>query len=192
MFTVKRDERFFVIDRNNKHYEFKSYEALLKWLAPYSTYNYYYLPWDRREEAKGKIVQVGHNWNDSGKNFIVFDSLWRVLNIKELKVDVEKFKKEQDKKHNVSYKQEFYKLCKSRHLNVGFRCAPVPHTRHYGHSSYYRRMRTTQELRRNCWEPKFARGKRRKKYLSNAWDDLPKSRRARYSWKNQRKEKQWM
>lgn len=192
MFTVKRDERFFVVDRNNKYYEFKSYEDLLKWMVPYFIPNNYFLPWDRRQESKGKIAQVGHNWNDSGINFIVFDSLWRVVSLKDLSTDVSKFKEKRDKEYNRSYREVYLKLYKCRHLKIGFRSSPVPRTGRYGHSHYYRRMKTTQELRRNCWELEFSRGKRRKKYLPDPWDDIPKARRGRYSWKNQKKEKQWM
>lgn len=42
----------------------------------------------------------------------------------------------------------------------------------------HRRPRTTQELRRNSdrEEAKYSRGRRRKKRLPNAWDDLMNSR----------------
>lgn len=191
MFTVKMDGRFFVIDRNNKYREFGDYEALIKWLCP-SESLFYRNNLFTREERLGNIAQVGHNWNDSGISFIVFDSLWRVVALEKLAKDVDAFYENQKKTRNVSYYLRRILACRNRHLNIGFRSLPVPHIHRYGHCRYYRRMRTTQELRRNCYEQEFARGTRRKKYLPNYWDEVPKARRARYSWKNQKKRKQWM
>ena len=74
----------------------------------------------------------------------------------------------------------------------GFRRDPVPHTGIRYHGNWLRRPRTTQELRRNNWDKKYARKRRCKRYLPNHWDDQPIGRFSAKSWKRQKKRKQWM
>lgn len=72
-----------------------------------------------------------------------------------------------------------------------FRKDPVPTTGKRGGYRVYRHPKTTQELRRNGYEPEYSRGRRRKGYLRNSWDDILRSSyRERKNWKRNRKT-QW-
>jgi hypothetical protein len=73
----------------------------------------------------------------------------------------------------------------------GFRSGPVPYTGGYGNGSYYRKVKTTQELRMNNAHKGFTRGKRRN--IPSYYDDVRISDHyTGHSWKKQKKKKQWM
>ena len=74
-----------------------------------------------------------------------------------------------------------------------YRQNPVPHTGKnswsFGH--YYRRPKTTQEMRWAIAHEKYVRGRRSKRHLPSSWDDVPRSDiRERKNWKRNRKT-QW-
>ena len=58
MYEVSKREKYYVLIRDNKYFEFKSYDGLLGWLKRTSIY------W-RRKEIHGRIDRVGNNWNDT-------------------------------------------------------------------------------------------------------------------------------
>lgn len=74
------------------------------------------------------------------------------------------------------------------HVPYEYRKDPVPGVSN-SHWGGHRKLRTTQELRRNCGEPEFTRKRRTKRYLPNNWWDLPTTRKGN-SWKHYRKT-QW-
>jgi hypothetical protein len=79
--------------------------------------------------------------------------------------------------------------------NYIYRYDPVPHTgkRRWGFGRYYKRPKTTQEARWSEAHVGYVRGKRRKNYLPNAWDDYPRSDGyIKRSWKKNKKKHQWM
>jgi len=68
-------------------------------------------------------------------------------------------------------------------ITIRFRFDAVPGSGgRYNFKSYYRQMRTTQELRWCFPHKEYTRGKRRKKYLPTSWDDYPRYYKDR-SWK---------
>lgn len=99
---------------------------------------------------------------------------------------------------DVANKSNF--VCKYKHWKryihenyLGFRNGPVPYTgvRHRKYSSYYRNVRTTQELIMNIPHIEYTRGKRRN--LPTSYDDIRCSDKfIKFSWKKQKKARQWM
>lgn len=75
-----------------------------------------------------------------------------------------------------------------------YRYDPVPLVHKFTYKSIYRKMKTTQESKISCDKKlqKYIRGKRRKANLPNNWDDYIRSDiRNKYSWKKNKKRKQW-
>ena len=71
-----------------------------------------------------------------------------------------------------------------------FRFDPVPGSGgRYNRGSYYRQMKTTQEIRWSIPHKEYIRGKRSKRYLPDAWDDKPRQYGSK-SWKDCTKRKQ--
>ena len=77
-----------------------------------------------------------------------------------------------------------YRKHKKLYHGYRYRIDSVPFIgkRRWRFSNYYRRMRTTQERRTNYAYEGYTRGKRRN--LSEAWDDIPRSNYYDRSWKN--------
>lgn len=75
-----------------------------------------------------------------------------------------------------------------------YRYDPVPYIHKYTNRvrSYYRHVRTTQELRWYYAHKKYIRSKRSPKNLVNTWDDVYISDNYTRSWKRTKKSKQWM
>lgn len=74
----------------------------------------------------------------------------------------------------------------------GFRNGPVPGTGR-GRSKYFRAPRTTQERKTATAHKEFVRGRRSCSNLPDTYDDIIRSDRCdKYSWKKQKKRKQWM
>jgi hypothetical protein len=72
-----------------------------------------------------------------------------------------------------------------------YRFDPVPYAGKRIRSHLFRKMRTTQELKWNEAYSEYVRSKRKKNYLTNAWDDIIIDRNDR-SWKSSTKrKKQW-
>lgn len=184
MYVVSKDERYFVLHKNGKFLQFKNYFALLKW---FKTGYYWRL---HGQVGLTKVEKVGYNWNENCE-YIVFDSLSRVVDAKFLVADVKKIEEQEDEM--MARRRRHYR----RHIRnnwLGFRNGPVPYTG-YGNKaggSSYRRMRTTQELRRNSWDGQYARAVRRRRHLPNEYWDISRGRRANKSWKSHKKRKQWM
>jgi len=79
--------------------------------------------------------------------------------------------------------------------NFEFRKDPVPFTgkKQWYFRCYYKRPKTTNEMRANYAHIEFVRGKRNPINLPSAWDDVVRGDvRNNKSWKNQKKRKQWM
>lgn len=196
MFEINKKENYYVLTRDNTYFEFKSYEGLLEWLRRRSIY------W-RSKETHGKIDRIGNNWNDTctvptgawphlyserqGVDYIVFDAYNRVVNVEDLIKDLDNL----PEKTYGSYRRRLW--FRYRNNWLGFRNGPVPGVRKWRGGSGYRCMRTTQELRRNSWDKKYARKRRCRKYLPNSWDDVSSGKwDCNRSWKKQKKRKQWM
>lgn len=101
---------------------------------------------------------------------------------------------------DAAYRHNIYPISRIRrwrwrtHDNYpGFRNGPVPGTGRVGSYSYFRTPKTTQERRMSIAHFEFTRGRRRTSTLPNAWDDVHRADRwDKYSWKKQKKRKQWM
>lgn len=198
MYEVEKKKHYYVLDRKNNYYKFGTYEELLRWLDRYLLV---YHPW--RNKKQGRIDRVGNSWSEYRSytqynswplpfseyvkepvEFVVFDAYNRVVNLEYLSKDLEKLPEK---------KWPSWRLRRIRNNWLGFRNGPVPYTG-YGNKAggcYFRSPRTTQELRRNSWDEKYARKRRCRRHLPNAWDDLPSSGYGK-SWKRQKKRKQWM
>jgi hypothetical protein len=196
MYNIEKKECFYVLDRDNNHYEFETYEKLLRWL---DRHRIIYIFW--RKKKQGKIDSVGNSWNELREvvqynfspqypilvkepiKFIVFDAHNRIINLEYLLEDLEKL----PEKEFSLYDWRDRRIARKRLI---FRAGPVPYTGYGNKASkyHYRHPKTTQEKRRNCWD-KYARAKRCK--ISNVWDD-PSYRKRERSWKRQKKRKQWL
>jgi len=97
------------------------------------------------------------------------------------------------------YGERFFGRCWGRErVPCRFRVDPVPYSgrRMQGYfSAWYKTPKTTQEKRRFYGDKGLVRirGKRTPCYLPNAWDDYPRADRyIKYSWKKNKKQRQWM
>lgn len=82
-----------------------------------------------------------------------------------------------------------------RCLGDNFRKGPVPGTgkHHFHFADYYRSPKITSEKRWNEAHEEYVRPKRRPAALPDARDDVPRRNSFnKYSWKKQKKRKQWM
>ena len=68
-----------------------------------------------------------------------------------------------------------------------YRHDPVPYTGGGYNYNYFRRMRTTQELRYLCDEDHYKYSRKRRKNLPNSWDDLYRKDYDDKSWKRHRR-----
>lgn len=121
--------------------------------------------------------------------YIAYDAFMNVLNCKQLEIDV--LRKDV---FMPSYKYKkgwrYYSLVDDINY-MGFRNGPVPYTGKRGKYKYFRNVKTTQERRINYAHIEFTRGSRRN--LPSSWEDIGRSdMRNKYSWKKQKKIKQWM
>ncbi|MEE9572800.1 MAG: hypothetical protein V3W20_07130 [Candidatus Neomarinimicrobiota bacterium] len=139
------------------------------------------------------VVTTFKDWPSSWYNFIKFgetfpryivrDKFGSVFTPTEILNDISKSRRSEpnpnkwyNKKHDFIYRE-----------------TPVPFTgkRIRGFYIWYKKPRTTQELRWNEAHGEYSRGKRRKGYLPTAWDDYPRGdHRERKNWKRRRKT-QW-
>jgi len=189
MYVVPKDERYFVLSKNGKLKQFDNYLKLLEWFKLGYYWRHQHRPYYPEQE---KIRKVGHNWNENCE-YIVFDSLNRVVDAGRLAADVKRLEEQEDERM-ANRRRRSISEWRIRNNWLGFRNGPVPHTG-YGNKAGgrgFKKMRTTQELRRNSWDGRYARAKRTRRYLPNNWDDVRYGRRAYKSWKNQKKRKQWM
>lgn len=181
-------EKYYVLDSQNYHYEFNSWYDLIKELRRFD------------------IRQIGHNFNDTwvelnpllrdnklyprpaynNVDFVVFDSLWRVIDKSILKEAFDKF--------------EYRRRRWIRPRIFEFRKEPVPFTggggRFHG-SSIFRKRHKNKSYAAKLEEyydlfPNSGR-MRDRKFLVKCWNDDLSMRCQDKSWKRQHKiKKQWM
>lgn len=170
-------EKYYVLQKDNTIYGPFTYENILYW-------------------AKNHILSIGNNWNDKiidnsrfgwfivkkyhKCEFIIKDSYWRTIQKEYLTRDINNLKPEK------YYKKQF------RHEKnwLGFRTGPIPdHSIHWhkrGKTS--RSPKTFQEVKN--FDEQYSRKRRNKSYLPCSRSYFKK--RNSKSWKNTKKEKQWM
>lgn len=121
-------------------------------------------------------------WHKNITKFVVYDSLNRVVDPKDLLEISERNKR-----------VWHYPRC-SRDPADGYRCMPVPNTgtRFWNFKCHFKTPKTAQEKRQSFTHPELVRPKRRKNNLPESWDD--NYRHNQYSWKSQgkRRRRQWM
>lgn len=176
-------EKYYVINSENEHYEFNSWYELIKELRRFDLY------------------QIGHNFNDTYHikkfkydrlysklikiDFIVFDSLWRVVDKSVIEKGFEDF----------VYRRRIF-----RPKFFEYRKEPVPHTggggRFYGHHIFRKRQKNKRAavLLKEDQDlfPNDSSGNERVN-LVKSWNDDLSMRCQDKSWKhNSKKRKQWM
>lgn len=170
-------EKFYVLSRLDEFYEFESWDELI------------------REIHTIEMFRFGHNFNDTYRvdnplvyrpvDFVVFDSLWRVVSVQSLINAVS----------NFTYKRRKY----SRWA-FEYRKEPVPRTggggRFHGSSVFRRRNKNKRAAiilnEDKDLFPNDDSGNRRTK-LVKSWGDELSMRSRDKSWKRQNKiRKQWM
>ncbi len=88
--------------------------------------------------------------------------------------------------NKYGYLPHYIKDC----IQVRFRYDAIPGSSgKWMFDNFYKTPRTTQELRWNEAHKEYVRGKRRKGYLTNSWDDVPRSDINSNSWKDCTKRK---
>jgi len=209
MHTINKDERVYLVDRDNNYEEFKSYTDFLlaryrkrQWRDPNrKTLREYFRP---KSIAKELSQNIGNNWNDTyiyfepiktgswiGKDirstvdFLLLDANFRVINTEQIEKDLDNYVPKKYTKRNRFKEYEW----------LGFRNGPVPYTgkRKWHFSHYYRRPKTTQERRLSCGHAPYVRACRNLMNLANSWDDMYRSDFHSICWKDcTKKKKQWM
>ena len=179
-----KSEKFYVLNKDNKYFEFNSWEELVKEFRK---------TWNRKIPDLW-FGNIGHNFNDSyvipppfGRvipyerkkvDYVIFDSQWRVVRKEELISAVESY-------------EPTYKYWRARRQPHVFRCDPVPGINCSRWGSYFRHPMTIGEIKANICDAEFVRGKR--KWLPTSYDDVKRSDKfIKRSWKKQKKRKQWM
>jgi len=193
LYQVKYNKKYYLLTKDNSWYEFVNYKELLSFIynkfIDYSRLNWYLKDSDFINNNKSRI---GNNLKDTYVSynvlnhnsfsillkveFIIFDYLFRVVHKDIIIADLKKFN---------------YPKCKKRKpINwLGFRNGPVARTGYGNRASKrcFRIIKTTQEIRRNSWDFKWARKSRCYNNLPNSWDDIHISSIKDRSWKRSTK-----
>lgn len=184
--------KYYALNQNNEYYEFHSWEDLIKWL---------YL---------SDLRFVGHNLNDTyvtffpifkngevfGKpkhhkvNYVIFDSIWRV-------VDKQTLVKGLEERHNENLRNKRPWRFRGRPFYFEYRREPVPGTSKWKNGSdLWRSIRKNKSYAAKLEEyyhlfPNDAK-MRDRKWLVKMWNDDLGMRTQDKSWKRQNKvKKQW-
>lgn len=191
------EEKFYVFDIvNNTYKTFNNYYNLLCFVnqAPYGAFgnNIKNKRWQQKRRSIWALLSSKLEPNPiifENVLFIAYDVYMNVLDCKKLDKDViEKEVFMPKYKYNKGWR--YYSLYKDSNY-LGFRNGPIPHTGKRGGYNYYRDVKTTQERRMNCAHLEYTRGKRRN--LPSSWEDIGRSDMMnKYSWKKQKKVRQWM
>lgn len=140
----------------------------------------------------------GFNYDYVTREYMVIDGYNRVIDVRLFYKDI---LAEAKRLSNIPYKYDrgsWYISAMRRDVGKNyngakFRQEPVPYIRHRRGYKFYRRIRTTNELRQNTAPEmkEFVRASRREHNLPTSWDE--RSRHIDNCWKSQRKcRKQWM
>jgi hypothetical protein len=188
--------KYFVYNLMNQNMQMlDSEEALIRWFAGRNSSVF----WSKKK-TNSLFDEIAMNWNDTKthavwdqnhshyvmkkepRTLMVFDEYDRII-------DPRKFK-DQILNYEFSYGNFRYR----RYGEYEFRRGPVPgiHRRTYHRSSYYRRVKTTQERRIAVDRQirSYIRGRRNFRSLPSSWDEIP--REIDHSWKAKKIKKQWM
>ena len=190
------NEKFYVFDiKKNEYKTFNNYYQLLSFLDRVPIGSFGNAKEDKRwqqkkislwEKFRTKVYYSPLTF--SNVLYIAYDCFMNVVSCKKLELD---FIKKQQYLPVCSNKGWYYKTICSHNNYLGFRNGPIPYTGKRGSYKWLRKVKTTQERRLNCAYPEYTRGKRRN--LPSSWDDINRSDTfIRYSWKKQKKRKQWM
>ena len=189
------NEKFYVLDiEKNEYKTFNNYYQLLSFLDMMPSGSFGNAKEDKRWQQKKislwemfrtKIYDNSLTFNNV--LYIAYDCFMNVISCKKLELDLIK---KQQYLPIYNYKGWRYETI-SRHNNyLGFRNGPVPFTGKRGSYKWLRNIKTTQERRLNYAYPEYTRGERRN--LPSSWEDIGRSdMRNKYSWKKQKKRKQW-
>ena len=183
MGVTMQSEKFYVLNKDNKYFEFNSWEDLLKEFKR---------TWKRKVPDLW-FGNIGHNFNDSYivshfgyldsyerklVDYVVFDSLWRVVRKEVLIEAVENYAPE-------------YKYWRAKPKHYVFRYDPIPGIHRRGWYNYFRHPKTINEIKANLYDEDASYGKRR--WLPTSYDDVKIGDRwIKRSWKKNKKRKQWM
>ena len=195
MYQTNNKTKYYIYNCKSEKYIHvcENLQELIEYVASFN-----YRPWLGNKRANRFFddfnctmndVKNAFDWHRNSfielREYVVFDSIFRIVDVRMYANEILSYKgsmKRKPKKGSLAYNYE-----KSK---PEFRKGPVPYTGS-GHWHYYRRPRTTQEIRQNSIPEygEFVRKKR--KYIPTSWDDI--GRNISRSWKDQsKKKKQWM
>lgn len=182
MYKIKNDELYYVFSRDNDCIVFKNYYKLLWW-------------------SKYRIERIGNNWNDTyplfGINeyrpigncgykpikclieFIITDENYKIINVKQIKRDIENLKKKEINYHPSRINSKKWEF---------FRNSPVPNIFNYRGGPGERPPKIKSALIEYINYPEYNRSKRSKKYFFRY--DFYRDRRDK-CWKRNKINKQW-
>ena len=128
-------------------------------------------------------------YGDMLREYIVFDSMFRIIDVRLYEKEILSFVAPKNRKRKWSKPEFEYRYEKTK---PEFRNGPVPNTGHkWRFRNYYRRPRTTQEIRYNSIPEYESFVRKKRKYIPTVYDDIPRN--IYRSWKHQgKKRKQWM
>ena len=171
LYKVNKKGYYRIERRDGKVYKFDNYKGLIKWvLQNIPNLKLIGSSWKDRATGEG-LYELGYVFKPHKSipiSFIVFDIDDRIICPNIIEDDVDKLILPKKDIIHINY-----------HIPKKF-------------DPYFRRPRTTQELRRNSWDIEYARAKRCKKLLPSSYDDLPIRSRKVKSWKKQKIRKRWM
>lgn len=173
-----KNNKYYLIDRENNFREYKSFEHLVSCLGKeflryvgnsfndtYTTWTHYY-------------HNPYHIYERIGVDYIVMDSLNRVIQTRIIKEAIEK---------SVKPERKYWSRLDRSKNYLGFRNGPVPFIGKRGYGKYYRHPKTKQAIVESVYDKKYIRKKRGRRQLPTSWDDVCRSDYNNRSWKKFRK-----
>jgi hypothetical protein len=121
---------------------------------------------------------IGYVYERIPVDYIVLDSMNRVVQTYVIEEAIEKYKKPERK--------YWSRLARSKNY-LGFRNGPVPFVGKGGYGKYYRHPKTRQAIIESVYDKKYIRKKRGRGRLPTSWDDVCRSDYNNRCWKKFRK-----
>lgn len=199
MYDTKKSTKYYIYNCRKEKYihTCENFNELIEYVASFN-----YTPWWSSKRVCNRFLEdfnctmkdttylCDFNENVIGpvlKEYIVFDSIFRIIDVRLYEKEILSFVTPKNRRRKWSKKFEYYEKTKPE-----FRKGPVPNTGHkWRFSNYYRRPRTTQEIRYNSIPEYESFVRKKRKYIPTVYDDIPRN--IYRSWKHQgKKRKQWM
>ena len=201
MYNNKKSTKYYIYDCRKENYirTCENFDELIEYIASFN-----YTPWWSSNRVYNRFLEDfnctmkdtkyvcnfdADIYGDMLREYIVFDSMFRIIDVRLYEKEILSFVAPKNRKRKWSKPEFEYRYEKTK---PEFRNGPVPNTGHkWRFRNYYRRPRTTQEIRYNSIPEyeSFVRKKRR--YIPTVYDDIPRN--IYRSWKHQgKKRKQWM